>query len=190
MLFQQDDRLPATGLKTRVDAIGFGTDLVKKRAVSIEVGAAGGADLNESEPALIGGIGFEEVLDAAKAFENTFRVVHPVNTDAEKGGFDAQLAANGGPQFTRTLNFVERDVVVVFREGDADGIGMDTSDMALAVHRKAIPFGEGFDGMIDGCEEIVAVRLDVEADQVGTEQAVHDFTLIRADPEPFGVGPG
>ena len=39
-------------------------------------------------------------------------------------------------------------------------------------------------------EKVVAVRLNVKADQVGAEQPVQQFALPGADPEGLGIRPG
>ena len=47
-----------------------------------------------------------------------------------------------------------------------------------------------FERAIDGFQEIVAVRLDVEADQIRAEQAIQEFALPGADAESLRIGPG
>src|SRR6202035_941900 len=69
-------------------------------------------------------------------------------------------------------------------------VGTHASNVALAVNLEAIVGRQGFNGAINAKQEIVAVRLDVKANQVGAEQAVDQLTLPRADGEHFGIGPG
>ncbi len=61
--------------------------------------------------------------------------------------------------------------------------------MPSAVDGESVPFGQRFDRAIDGSQEVVAVRLRVEADEVGANQAVHQLALPRADAEDLGVRP-
>ncbi len=62
--------------------------------------------------------------------------------------------------------------------------------MAFAVDRKTVPLGERLDRAVHGFQKIVAVRLDVEADEVGAQQAVHELALPGTDAEDFWIGPG
>src|SRR5690349_7227439 len=58
MALEKDDGFPAACLKARIDALGFGGDLVEQCLVAINHGATGSAKLNEGEAALIGGVEF------------------------------------------------------------------------------------------------------------------------------------
>ena len=80
--------------------------------------------------------------------------------------------------------------VAIFLERHADGIGPHPRQMTLAIDLEAIPCGERFDGAIDARQKIVAMRLDVEADQVGAQQPVNQIARPRADAEDFRIGPG
>src|SRR5260370_41815612 len=67
----QDDGLPVVGLEAPVDAVGDGLNLSQKIMVALDVGAAGRADLHESELLLIARIFFEKALDGPEAFEGS-----------------------------------------------------------------------------------------------------------------------
>ena len=61
--------------------------------------------------------------------------------------------------------------------------------MPETVHGKAVPLRQRFHGVVHGLQKIIAVRLNVESDQVRAQQAVHQFPLPRANPEHFRVRP-
>src|SRR5580704_14248375 len=61
--------------------------------------------------------------------------------------------------------------------------------MALASDLKAIPGGERFDGAVHARKKIVAMRLDMEADQVCAEQPIDQIARPGADSEDFRIGP-
>src|SRR5439155_9535218 len=47
-----------------------------------------------------------------------------------------------------------------------------------------------FQGAVDRFEKVVAMILDVKAQQVIAEKTVQDFILVRTNPKDFAVGPG
>ena len=71
------------GLEARVDAVGFGAYFVEELAVTRNIGAAGRADLNKGEAALIAGVEFEKVLDAAETLDDSFGVIDAIYADAQ-----------------------------------------------------------------------------------------------------------
>ena len=70
------------------------------------------------------------------------------------------------------------------------GNGRTTVKWPAPVDRKPLPLNAAFEHLVHGVEEVVAVRLDLEADQVGAQQAVQQFALPGADSERLGIGPG
>ncbi len=56
-------------------------------------------------------------------------------------------------------------------------------------HRQPVPLDAAFEGAIDGLQKILAMRLNVEADDVGAQHAVQQFLLPRADFEGLGIRP-
>ena len=74
MPFEQDDGAPVSCLEAEINALRFGADLLDKLPVAIDGGAAGRADLHQREAALVGGMSFEEVFDAAEALEDSLGV--------------------------------------------------------------------------------------------------------------------
>ena len=62
--------------------------------------------------------------------------------------------------------------------------------MAVAADGAALALDARFQHAVHGFQEIVAVRLDVEAHQIGAQQPVQQFALPGANPERFRIGPG
>ncbi len=54
---------------------------------------------------------------------------------------------------------------------------------------EALPFDAGFKKAIHGVQKVAAMRLNVEADEIGSEQPVEQFLPPRADAERLRVGP-
>src|SRR3984893_5021925 len=187
MALEKDDGLPAAGLEAGVDAFGFGGELAEQILVAVNVGAAGRADLDKGKAALVRRIKLEEEFDGAEALENAFGVVNAIDANSNERGADAELIAQRGALLVHTAMRLQR--IAVFLKTDADGVRTHARQMALASHREAVPFRERFDGAIDSGKKIVAVRLNVKADKVGTEQTVDQFTLPRTNPEDLRIRP-
>ena len=75
-------------------------------------------------------------------------------------------------------------------DGDADGKRLHERAVAVAGDREMLAVDTAFERAIHGLQEIVAVRLDVEADQIRAEQAIQQLALPGADAEGFRIGPG
>ncbi len=94
----------------------------------------------------------------------------------------------------RGAQFVRRDgnarLALRLAEIDADGEGPHKSDVVVALDGEALPLDARLESGIDRFQKIVAVRLDVKADQIGAEQAIEKLALPGADAEGFRVGPG
>ena len=62
--------------------------------------------------------------------------------------------------------------------------------MVAAVDGQALPIDAGLQRAVHGFQKIVAVRLDVEADEVRAKQAVQQLALPGANAERLRIGPG
>ena len=93
MLFEKEDRLPVAGLEAGVDALGFGGQFVEQALIARDIGAAGRANLDKGEAALVGRVEFEKELEGTKALKNALGVVDAIDADSEKRGADAELRA-------------------------------------------------------------------------------------------------
>src|SRR5258708_19641967 len=171
MAFEKDDGLPATGLKARVDALSFGGDVVEQRLVALNLGATGSADLNEGEAALVRGVKLEEELDAAEALENAFGVIDTIDANSQECGADAELVTQRGTFFSHGARRLHG--MTVFLKRDADGIRPHASDVSLAIHGKAIPFGERLNGAIAGGKKIVAISLALKSHPASPYHALY-----------------
>jgi len=66
---------------------------IEQILIALDIGAAGSANLDEREAALVGRVEFEKSSMARKRSRMPFRVVDAVNADPEKCGADAKLVA-------------------------------------------------------------------------------------------------
>ena len=62
--------------------------------------------------------------------------------------------------------------------------------MSVALDGEMLPVDSRFQRTVHRLQKVVAVGLDVEADQVGAQQAVQQLRLPRADAEASGFGQG
>ena len=62
--------------------------------------------------------------------------------------------------------------------------------MVQALHREVFPVDARFDNAVDRLQEVGAVRLNVEAEEIGAQQPVHQFALPRTNPERLRIRPG
>ena len=75
------------------------------------------------------------------------------------------------------------------REHDADREWPDQRYVIAAVYGKALPLDARLQRTVDRLEEIVAMGLDVEAEQVVAEQSVQQLLAPGEDPEGLAIGP-
>jgi len=57
---EEDNGLPVPGLEAGIDALGFAGNFAKQTLITLDIGAAGGSDLDEGEAALVGRVELEE----------------------------------------------------------------------------------------------------------------------------------
>ena len=125
---------------------------------------------------------------AAKALDNSLGVIHAIHAHAEE---NARPAPGFRRMAARLGSFGERmGFVADFRKRHADGKRPDAREVIVAVDGEAFPLDAALDGLIHGFEEIIAVRLDVEADQVGAQQAVEKFRCQGQMRKASGLGQG
>ena len=72
---------------------------------------------------------------------------------------------------------------------NADGKRPHHGHVVAAIHVPAVPLDARFQDAVHGLQEIVAVRLDMEPDQVRSQQSVEQLALPRTDAERFRVRP-
>src|SRR6266404_5429969 len=76
-----------------------------------------------------------------------------------------------------------------FRQRHADWMRPDQCELLVPIDREAVPLDPAFQGLVHGFQEIVAVRLNMEAEKIRTQQSIQEFPLPGTDPEGFRVGP-
>src|SRR5580704_18298597 len=72
---------------------------------------------------------------------------------------------------------------------DANRKWTDQRDVAVPLHCKSLPFNARLDCAVHGLEKIIAVRLNMEADQVGAQEAVNELALPGTNAEGLRIGP-
>src|SRR5260370_40222330 len=72
----------------------------------------------------------------------------------------------------------------------ADRKRPDEREMAALVDGEPFPLDARLQRTIDGIQEVVAMRLNVKADEIRAQQSFQQFALPRTDPEPFRIRPG
>ena len=154
--------------------------------VALDVGAGWRADLNEGELATKFGMSFKETLDGPETLEDAFGVVDTIYAKPDYGGANSEVVE----KFFAIGGTVAGVFGGGFGKGDADGKRANHGDVAAAVDDEAVAVGEGFESAIDAGQEIIAMGLDVEADEVGAKKALEEFALPGANAEGFGVRPG
>ena len=59
----------------------------------------------------------------------------------------------------------------------------------MPIDREVLPIDARFQRAVHRFQEVVAMRLNVESDQIRSQHAVQQFALPRANPEGFRIGP-
>jgi hypothetical protein len=62
--------------------------------------------------------------------------------------------------------------------------------VALTIDGEPVPFRKRLNRAINCFEKIIAMRLNVKTDEVGSEKTVDKLALPGANPEDFSIGPG
>src|SRR5580704_13575677 len=170
---EEDNGFPVLGVKAPVDAIGFAFHLADQILIAADVGAAGCAYLDEGEAADVGRIEIEKTLDAAEAFRDAFGVIQAIDADSEIIGLHAQLSLDAIALLAQHLRrsgavgMESRRLLEIHTDGERPDDGV----VAAPADRETLPHDARFEGAVDGLEKIVAVRLNVEPDQVRAQQA-------------------
>ncbi len=159
-----------------VDPVGQFLDFFGQVAVNRQMGAARRSDLEEVEGAAELGMLLQEAIQGEQAFRDALGVIEA----------EAELFAQpSGPAFPRAPQIAAGQVGI-----HTDGEGAHLGFVAAARDRKRLPVPAALQGAIDTFEEVVAVVLGVEAEQVVAEQAVQNLPRPRADQELVHVRPG
>src|SRR5204863_66825 len=109
------------------------------------------------------------------------RVIHTLDADADELAGDTERRQRG-----RAVGRPRRGAEV---GRDADRKRPHVGRVLAADDREAVPFDPPLDGALDGLEEVVAVELRVEADEVGAQHPEQDVRLPGADADGLEVRP-
>src|SRR5256885_13001121 len=69
----------------------------------------------------------------------------------------------------------------ILRKRHADRIWAHARDVTLSIHCETIPFGDRLEYPIHGLQKIVAVRLNLQAHEVGAQQSIDKLALPRTN---------
>ena len=182
--FQKDNWFPLPGLESLVDALRFRFYVRDQVLIAVDMGTAGSADLYMREAALVGRMLLQKPLNASKSLRDALGVVQPIDTNPQVISLAIEPGCDGstlGAHGQVSIGIAR----CAFLEVDADGEGTNRSKVAALGYRKALPFDPRFQRPVNGLQEIVAVRLDVKADQVRAQQPLEQFPSPRTNTERF-----
>src|SRR5580658_3632657 len=184
---QEYDGLPIVGLKAAINAFGFLDGLFHQVVIALNVRAARGADLHKRKLAPVSRTFFEEPLNGAEFFRDALRVIHAVQAATEKRRANAKLAKQ-----TRALEMgkLERRHGVLGITRHANGDRTNQGVVAVPVDGEVLALNAGFERAVNGIEKVIAMRLQMEADQISAQQPVQQLTLPWADAEGLWIRPG
>ena len=74
-------------------------------------------------------------------------------------------------------------------EGHADGERPDIGEMLAAAYGEMLAIDSRLERAIDGIQKIIAMGLNMEADQVRSQQPIEQLALPRADPKRLRIRP-
>src|SRR5580704_11714460 len=171
MFAEKYDRFPPACLESRIDAIRLRAYFFEKVFVAVYFGAARRSYLHEGEAMLEGRVKIQEVFDAAETLDDSLGVVNAIYPHAQQAALYTQFARERRALFSGVSRFVYG--VPIFRKRYADRIRPHPRNVSLPIDRKTVPLRQRFHGTIHRFQKIVAMRLDMEADQVRAEQAIH-----------------
>ena len=143
-------------------------------------------DLDEDKTPLEIRVERQQAVHRPQPFRDALGVVHAVDAEEHRQVADAEPAPQ--PALLAPLVFGRKAGRAV--GVDADRLRPDVRDLAAARHGEAVHLDARLQGAVHRLQEVVAVVLDVESQQVVAEQAVEDFVLPGADAEDLAVGPG
>src|SRR5579864_1127034 len=164
MPLQKDNWFPFATLEPPIDAIALSFHLSEEVMIALDMRAAWGPYLYESELSLINRVLFEQSLNGEETFDDAFRVVDAIHTHTEEQRLDSQFPQEGssvnisGPIRVRGAGRI--------RNAHADWKRLNARLVAATVHGKVLPIDAGFECTIDGLQKISAVGLNVKSNQV------------------------
>ena len=182
-----DDRPPGIGTPTPIDFFDQLVDLGVEQLVLANVGPAGHADLHEHEPFAIFRVFLEETVQRANSLGNAFRVIDPVDADADQFVAQAEelppvihLLVHGGAACGR----------LVLIKVNADGERPHHRRLPAPTDLEALEIHLGLNGAVHGVEKILAVVAQVEAEKIVSQQSAKQCLFPGKRLEDHPVRPG
>jgi hypothetical protein len=183
----QDHRAVFAGPEARVDARHQLLRVFVQLAVAVDHRAARRRELDEGEPPAKLRIAGEQLLDGEQALFDPLRVIEAIHADAQQRvrpqpqlRQDSRAALGGlGRHLCPAVGPLDGDRIRAHQGG---GAGMHDAD-ALAIDA-------GLQVPVHRIDEVVAMRLDVKADDAAAEEAFEELLAERTDPEQLGRRPG
>src|SRR5689334_15302997 len=129
----------------------------------------------------------KEMLDSTQTLNDSLCIVHAIHTDTEQTGFDTEFGKYGRALPSDVAPFRQRRGGI--GESHANRIGSHPCDVALPIDGEAVPLGQSFQSPVNRLKKIIAVRLDVKADEIGAQQAIEKIALPRTDAKDFRIRP-
>ena len=161
--------------------------VVADRLIALQVLAARRADLQQRDAAAPLGMVFEHALERLDPLGDALGVIEPIDAEDQPASPSPSRSRVWRTSASRVRPFGSlRPRLRV----DADRKRLDVGPVPAPDDGEVLAVDPGLDAGVDRVEEVVAVELDVEAQQVVAEQAVDDLLAPRADAERLAVRPG
>ena len=158
----------------------------QKIVITLDVRAAGSTNLHQGELSLVLRILLEETLDAKEALKNALGVIDPIdaNGNVQRIGSDF-LQQCCLMRMERLSLWLRRRI----RERNTDREGTNQRDVVVTVDRKTLPLNARLQGRVHGLQKIVAMRLNMETDEIGPQQPFQQLVLPWTYPEGLRIRP-
>src|SRR5260370_6774277 len=177
--FQEDNRPPLATLEPPVDSVRLGFDIGEQVMIALNVRATGSNNLDKSKLSLIIRMFLEHAFNCQKTLDDSFCVIHTIHPDTKKQCLNPQFAEKCDAIQIRRLCIVEPNRR--FGEFHTDREGLDDCAVPGAIHRKVFPIDARFESSVNCVQEVRAVSLHVEPNQIGSQHSAQQFSLPWAN---------
>src|SRR5258708_10097681 len=128
MTAEKNDGLPSFRLQSRVDTIGLGRNLRDKVLITLDIRAAGSAELDKRELLLVVRKLVQKSFDSPEPLHDSLRVIDTIHADSKKQCFRSQLRQNVRAVLLR--GNAQLGLIHMLRLPHADRMGPNQSDLA------------------------------------------------------------
>src|SRR5690348_10292640 len=129
----------------------------------------------------------KEMFDSTQALNDPLCIVHAIHTDTEQTGLYTEFGKYGRALPSNVAPF--RQGRSWIGESHANRIGSYPCDVPLSIDGEAVPLGQSFQSPVNRLKKIIAMRLDVKADEIGAQQAIEKIALPRTDAKDLRIWP-